>query len=170
SELASIRGMGKVKAQVLKCALDIGRRMIEEAVPERAVVHTPDMAARILRMTTRSRTEESFWVLGLDTKNRLLRAPIEITKGLLDASLVHPREVFREAIRLGCAAIILGHNHPSGDPTPSGEDLRITRQLVEAGKIINISVLDHVVIGHHVQNGGSDFISLRETGLVNFEV
>ena len=118
--------------------------------------------------TPRTREEESFWVLLLDGKNRLMKAPIEVTRGLLDASLVHPREVFKEAIRSASAAVVLAHNHPSGDPNPSAEDIRITKQLVEAGRIVDIQVLDHVVLGRQSGAGSADFFSFREAGIVEF--
>ncbi len=110
--------------------------------------------------------QEVMHVLVLDAKNGLLERQM-VTLGLVDASLVHAREIFREAIRTSAAALILAHNHPSGDPTPSGEDLRITRQLIEAGRIIDIKVLDHIVIGRPL-NGSPAFLSLRESGLVSF--
>jgi DNA repair protein RadC len=112
---------------------------------------------------------EHFWVLHLNAKNQLRARPLCVTRGLLDASLVHPREVFRSAISGATAAVVLAHNHPSGDPQPSAEDIRITRQMVEAGRIIDIKVLDHVVIGR--PGGGRDqaFVSLREAGLVSFD-
>ena len=94
--------------------------------------------------------------------------PVEVTRGLLDASLVHPREVFREAIRSMTAAIVLVHNHPSGDVQPSAEDLRITRQIVEAGKIVGISVLDHVILGKRVGHREKSFLSMREEGVAKF--
>ena len=109
-----------------------------------------------------------FWTLLLDAKNQLKGRPAEITCGLLDASLVHPREVFQEAIRLGAAAVVLAHNHPSGEPTPSAEDVRITKQLVEAGRIVDIKVMDHVVLGKPAALGLPDFVSMREQGLVSF--
>jgi len=103
----------------------------------------------------------------LNAKYRLLDRKL-ITLGIADASLVHPREVFRAAIQDGAAAIVISHNHPSGDPTPSAEDLRITRQLVEAGRIIGIEVLDHVIIGRPDATRTQAFLSLRESGLVTF--
>ena len=123
---------------------------------------TPADAAGILADTA-TLAQEAFTVLTLDTKHHIIDRHL-ITLGLLDASLVHPREVFRTAIQDGAAAILVSHNHPSGDPTPSAEDIRITRQLVEAGKVLDVQVLDHVVIGR----GETPFTSLRETGLVNF--
>jgi DNA repair protein RadC len=168
-DLARIRGLGKVKAQVLKAALELAKRLAAESAPSRHSIRTPEDAAGLLRERVRTREEESFWVLLLDGKNRLLKSPIEVTRGLLDASLVHPREVFKEAIRSASAAVVLAHNHPSGDPTPSAEDIRITKQLVEAGRIVDIHVLDHVVLGRSgVGNGGADFFSFREAGIVEF--
>ncbi len=167
-ELAAIRGMGRVKAQILKAALELARRLSEETTPDQPRVSTPSEAARILRERARSMEEEVFWVLLLDTRNRLKRTPVEVTRGLINASLVHPREVFKEAIRNTCSAVILAHNHPSGDPSPSPEDLQITRQLIAAGKIIEIDVLDHVILGRQRELNGTDFISLRESGLVAF--
>ena len=108
--------------------------------------------------------QEAFVVLCLNSKHRLIERCL-ITLGIADASLVHPREVFRTAILAGATAIIVAHNHPSGDPAPSSEDLRITRQLVEAGKVIGIQVLDHVIVGR----GETPFSSIRESGSVAFD-
>ena len=111
--------------------------------------------------------QEAFHVLCLTTKNLLISRHM-VSLGLVDSSLVHPREVFRRAIEQHSAALILVHNHPSGDPAPSPEDLRITRQLVEAGKIIDIRVLDHVIIGRPSDSNQSGYLSLRESGMVVF--
>jgi DNA repair protein RadC len=162
------KGVGRVKAQVILAALELARRLAQESLPKRYRVRTPEDAARLLRDTVRVLSSEVFWVLLLDTKNYLKRPPVEVTRGLLDASLVHPREVFRDAIRCATAAVVVVHNHPSGDPTPSAEDVRITRQLVEAGKVVGISVLDHVVLGKSTQDGSREYMSLREEGLVTF--
>ena len=167
-DLAKFRGVGRVKAQVLKAALELAQRMTEEAMPERRFIRSPEDAARLLGERARTREGEAFWVLLLDTRRSLKREPVEITRGLLDASLVHPREVFKEAIRSNSAAVVLVHNHPSGDPTPSPEDIRITKQLVEAGRIVEIQVLDHVIIGRADEGGASGFYSLREGGVVAF--
>jgi DNA repair protein RadC len=111
--------------------------------------------------------QESFHVLTLDSRNGLINRHL-ISLGLADASLVHPREVFRAAIgEDGASALLLAHNHPSGDPTPSAEDIRITRQLIDSGRILDIKVLDHVVISRG-RNGGPAFVSLRESGLCAF--
>lgn len=167
-ELSRVHGMGKVKAQVLKSVLELARRVAAEGASDRPLVRVPEDAVRVLKGYAQGREEESFWVLLLDSRYRLRKAPIEVTKGLLDSSLVHPREVFKEAIRCSSAAIVLAHNHPSGDPTPSAEDIRITRQIVEAGRIVDIPVLDHVVLGREGGSDGNSFISLREMGIVEF--
>lgn len=167
-DLQRVPGMGKVRAQVLKAALELARRLQVEEAPSAVSVRTPEDAARLLRHEARVQEGESFWVLLLDTKYRLSRPPVTVSKGILNASLVHPREVFKEAIRSCSAAVVLAHNHPSGDPTPSPEDLRITRQLVEAGKIVDIEVLDHVILGQKQEGRAVDYFSLRESGMVNF--
>ncbi len=110
--------------------------------------------------------QEAFHTLLLDSRNRLINR-VMVTLGLADAALVHPREVFRTAIENTASAMVLVHNHPSGDPTPSAEDLRITRQLIEAGRIIDIKVIDHVIIGR-ASNGRPTFLSMRESGLCEF--
>jgi len=110
--------------------------------------------------------QEAFTVILLNSKNNMISADV-VTVGLLDASLVHPREVFRQAIIKNAAAVILVHNHPSGDPAPSAEDIRITKQLVDAGKIIDIKVLDHVVLGR-ADDRQPGFVSMREQGLIDF--
>jgi DNA repair protein RadC len=167
-ELASGRGMGRVKAQIIKAALEIARRLTQEAGQAASVVRTPEDIARFFRHDARTLDKEVFWVLMLDAKNKVKGVPLDITIGILDASLVHPREVFREAIRSAAAAVVLAHNHPSGDPTPSGEDIRITKQLVEAGTLVGIKVLDHVILGAAGSRGNRDFTSIREEGLVCF--
>ncbi len=167
-DLTRFKGLGPVKGQVLKAALELARRLAREGLPAQATVRTPEDAANVLRETARLKEQEVFWVLVLDTRYRLRRPPLDVTKGLANASLVHPREVFKEAIRSSSAAIVLVHNHPTGDATPSPEDIRITRQLVEAGKVVDIEVLDHVILGRSNGPDGRDFVSLRESGLVNF--
>lgn len=165
SELSEIYGIGKIKAQILKAAFVLGAHAQTEPVDDRPPVRTPDDAAGLLAAVSSGRGTEGFWVLPLDARNRLKGPLIEISSGVLNASLVHPREVFKEAIHRRSCAIILGHNHPSGDPTPSAEDLRITRRLIEAGRILEIDVLDHMIIGAGNRNA---HISLREEGLVKF--
>ena len=137
--------------------------LVRESLGER--VRTPEDVHRVCGDLEQC-AQEAFHTLLLDSKNRLINRVL-VTLGLADASLVHPREVFRTAIENGASALVLVHNHPSGDPTPSSEDLRITRQLTESGRIIDIKVIDHVVIGRSV-NGSPAFLSMRESGLCTF--
>jgi len=161
-------GLGPVKAQALKAALEIGRRMTREAVPESCSIRAPVDVFHLLREDARTLETEVFWTLQLDTKSRLKGKPQDVTHGLLDGSLVHAREVFREAVRASAASVVLAHNHPSGDPTPSAEDVRVTRQLVEAGRVVDIRVLDHVILGRESESRPRAFLSMREEGLVDF--
>ena len=138
--------------------------LVKEA-PANVAIRTPADMARICA-DLRDLAQESFQVVLLNAKNRVLNRVL-VTLGIADASLVHPREVFRMAIIENSAAIVLVHNHPSGDPTPSAEDLRITKQLVEAGKILDIKVLDHVIIGRP-SDGSTGHMSLRESGYCAF--
>jgi DNA repair protein RadC len=163
-----IKGLGPVKILELQAAFELGRRAAAERAETLPLIREPTHVLDLLRDKTARLDQETFWVLMLDQKYRLRRAPEAVTKGILDASFAHPREVFREAIRMAAAAIIVAHNHPSGDPTPSAEDVRATRQLVETGKIVGIQVLDHVVIGGNRPHP-APYVSLREAGLVDFK-
>ena len=135
-------------------------------------VRDPESAYRLLRPLLTAATggdaQESFMVILLDTKNKPIGIPRECTRGLLDSSPVHPREVFREAVRHSAASVILAHNHPSGDPTPSKEDIDITRRLADAGKVLGIRVLDHVICGRP-SDTSPGYVSLREKNLVSFD-
>jgi DNA repair protein RadC len=139
---------------------------------KKPVIREPEAAYRILRpiidSATSGNSQEAFFTLLLDTKNKVIGAPVECTRGLLDTCPVHPREVMREAVRQSAASIILAHNHPSGDPTPSKEDCDITRRLVEAAKILGIRIVDHVICGRP-SDMTPGFVSLREKNLVAFE-
>jgi DNA repair protein RadC len=167
-ELSQVRGISRTKAQILRAALEIGKRLNAESLPKRIKIRTPEDVLQILEDRCQGAQQETFWTLMLDAKNTLKSNPVDVSVGLLDASLVHPREVFGEAIRTSAAAVVLAHNHPSGDPTPSSEDLRITKQLVAAGKIVDITVLDHVIIGKRNTTGCTAFMSMRESGLIEF--
>ena len=125
----------------------------------------PVSVANIMRPLLQTAEQESFWVLMLDTKHRV-REIHEATRGLVDRSQVHAREIFREAIRHNSSRIVLSHNHPSGDPTPSAQDIACTRDLVAAGKIIGIDVLDHVIIGTRTTSRNRDYLSFKEEGLL----
>lgn len=135
-------------------------------------IRDPESAYRLLRplitVATGGDAQECFMVILLDTKNKPIGIPRECTRGLLDSSPVHPREVFREAVRESAASLILAHNHPSGDPTPSKEDVDITRRLIEAAKILGIRIVDHVICGRPSEHTPG-FVSLREKNLVAFE-
>jgi DNA repair protein RadC len=135
-------------------------------------VRDPDTAYRLLRpimdAATSGNAQESFFIIALDTKNKVIDAPKECLRGLLDSCPVSPREIFREACRCAAASLILSHSHPSGDPTPSKEDLDITRRLIEAAKILGIRIVDHVIVGRPSPETPG-YVSLREKNLVAFE-
>ncbi len=168
-ELDGFLGIGKVKAQILKAALELGVRLAREGVVDRAQVTTPEQAVGVIRTLARVRDAESVWIVLLDTKHRLLRPPVEVTSGLADSCQLDSRTVFKHALRAGAASVVLVHNHPSGDPTPSAEDLRITRQIIAAGKVVGVRLLDHVILGLHAPGRDHDFVSLRESGLLEFD-
>lgn len=167
-EIQSINSIGPVKAQMIQAAMELAQRLTRESVGESPLITTPEQAAAVLRERARILQHEVFWALMLDTKNRLIGEPKQISQGTLNSSLVHPRELFKKAVEHSCAAMILAHNHPSGDPTPSSEDIKVTKQLISAGEVMGIKVLDHIVIGHRKHNASTDFLSLRESGLVKF--
>jgi len=168
ADLQAIDSIGPVKAQMIKAAMELAQRLTRESVGEKPLITTPEQAAAVLRERARILQHEVFWALLLDTKNRLIGEPRQISEGTLNSSLVHPRELFKQAIQQSSAAIILAHNHPSGDPTPSAEDIKVTKQLIGAGEVMGIKVLDHIVLGHRRHHTDTDFLSLREAGLVNF--
>jgi DNA repair protein RadC len=167
-EIQSVNSIGPVKAQMIKAAMELAQRLTRESVGESPLISTPEQAAAVLRERARILQKEVFWALMLDAKNRLMGEPQKISEGTLTSSLVHPRELFKKAVELSCASMILAHNHPSGDPTPSAEDIKVTKQLIGAGEVMGIKVLDHIVIGHRKHNADTDFLSLREAGLVKF--
>ena len=167
-ELQAINSIGPVKAQMIKAAMELAQRLTRESVGESPLITTPEQAAAVLRERARVLQHEVFWALMLDTKNRLIGEPQKISEGTLNSSLVHPRELFKKALQHSCAAMILAHNHPSGDPTPSAEDIKVTKQLIGAGEVMGIKVLDHIVVGHRKYHNATDFLSLRESGLVKF--
>lgn len=164
-----IKGLGKVKALELAAALELGRRAARQSMRiETPSIREPQTVYRILAPLTHSLRQEIFWVLLLDTKNKLIGRPIEVSRGLLDSSPVHPREIFNQAVRCSAASILLAHNHPSGDPTPSTEDLDVTHRLVQAAKILGIRVVDHLIVGKPSASSAG-YVSLRERGLTDFD-
>lgn len=158
AQLTAVHGLGPAKAAQLLAAFELGRRMMAEAPEERYQIRAPGDAANLLMTMIGHKEQEHFVVIYLDTRNRVLDRET-LYKGSLNTSLVRIAEVFRSAVRRNCKAIIVAHNHPSGDPNPSPEDVALTRRLVNAGKILEIDVLDHVVVGQ------TRFVSLRERAL-----
>ena len=145
-DLLRVRGIGPARAAQLLAAVEMGRRTLANAAMNRAQMTSPRAVAEFLLPLYGNRRVEQFGVLLLDTKHRVLRSTV-LSIGTLDASIVHPREVFREAVAGGAAAIVLFHNHPSGDPEPSIDDTRLTERLAAAGILMGINVLDHVILG-----------------------
>ena len=164
--LAKRKGFGKAKAIQLKAAFELAKRLSETTRRKQAIINTPAEAAGAVREDLRGLDRESFRVLLLNTKNTLIPPPREISKGTLNASIVEPREVFKEAMAASAASVVLAHNHPSGDPTPSAEDIAITKRLVKAGELLGITVLDHVILGQRTPDRPQDYTSLKELGLM----
>jgi DNA repair protein RadC len=144
-DLVRIEGIGRARAAQVLAAIELGRRTMTRGAPERPRLASPRAAAEYLLPQFGSRAVEHFGVLLLDTRHRVVRTSV-LSIGTLDASIVHPREVFREATRAGAAAIVLFHNHPSGDPEPSVDDLELTERMVAAGVLMGIPVIDHVIL------------------------
>ena len=157
-ELADIKGIGVAKTAQLKAAIELGRRLLITSPDARPQITSPLDAANLLMLEMGSLEQEHLRALLLDTKNRVLASPT-VYVGNVNSSIIRVSEIFREAVRENATAIIVAHNHPSGDPTPSPEDVQVTRSIVEAGSLLGIDVLDHLVIGHQ------RFISLKERGL-----
>jgi DNA repair protein RadC len=162
-DLRQVRGVGRDKAIALKSAFTLARRMAVEIRPEAPMLDGPELIADLLREENRAYQVEHFQVVLLNTRRRLIRVET-ISQGTLDTILVHPREVFKAAIAANAAAMVLVHNHPSGDPTPSEADIKVTRDLIRAGQLLKIEVLDHVIIGRATRERPKDFVSLRELG------
>jgi DNA repair protein RadC len=156
-ELARVTGVGEAKAASLVAAFELGRRCASSHLPEGAALRSPEDVFRYFRARLRRLAHERFVVVLLDGRHRVLGEEM-VSQGTLTASLVHPREVFRPALRASAAAVILVHNHPSGDPTPSSEDRAVTERLAHAGEILGVRVLDHVVVAER------GYVSLREDG------
>ena len=163
-DLQKVKGIGRDKAIALRSAFTLAQRMAQEIRAESPVLDRPDFVADLLREEARFYQVETFQVLLLNTRRKLIRIET-ISQGTLDTILVHPREVFKSAITAGASAIVLVHNHPSGDPTPSEADVRVTRDLIRAGQLLKIEVLDHVILGARTQDRPKDYVSLREMGL-----
>ena len=158
-ELQLVKGIGKSKAAAIKSAFLLAQRLSRESYAAAPVLDTPERIADFLREKNRVYTVETFQVVFLNTRRRLVGVQ-NISQGTLDTILVHPREVFKSAIAANAACLVLAHNHPSGDPSPSAEDVESTRRLKRAGEIVGIPLLDGLVIGHE------SVVSMQERGLL----
>ncbi|MDW0118104.1 DNA repair protein RadC [Sporosarcina thermotolerans] len=158
-EMMAVKGVGQAKAVQLLAAAEIGKRIHRRHSEGRYVIKSPEDAAAYLMTDMSSLLQEHFVVLFMNVKNEVLHKQT-IFIGSLNSSIVHPREIFREAVKRSAASIIVSHNHPSGNPSPSPEDIEVTKRLVEAGSIMGIELLDHIIIGDH------RFISLKEKGFM----
>ena len=159
AEFKQTPGVGPAKAARLLAAFELAKRISQETRPPVIRIREPEDVVRLMGSRLRDLQVEEFHLLALDSQSQVLR-DLLITRGLLNSSLVHPREVFRAAIAEAAAGIIVVHNHPSGDPTPSAEDRAVTRQLVEAGRLLDLPVYDHVIVA------GDRFVSFASTGLL----
>lgn len=157
-EICTERGLGEAKAAQLKAALELGRRLLASQPEDRIAVRSPADVANLLQAEMAHLEQEELRLVLLNTKNQVLSIP-QLYRGNVNTSLVRVSELFREAVRENCPALIVVHNHPSGDPTPSNEDIKITEQMIEAGKLLDIEILDHIIIGRQ------GYISLKEKGL-----
>ncbi|HTB80629.1 MAG TPA: DNA repair protein RadC [Opitutaceae bacterium] len=166
ADFRKLKGIGRVKALQLVTVMEVARRVLGQQAGEAPMLSRADLVAAYLAPVAAGLSVEKFWVLCLNRKNRLLKR-IEVTSGTAASTLVHPREVFRAAIREGAVAVVCVHNHPSGDPTPSAADAQVTRQLREAAKIVDIDLLDHVIIGRATADpAGAGYYSFRVAGLL----
>jgi DNA repair protein RadC len=166
-DLQNVKGIGQSKAAAIKSAFLLAQRLARESYADSPVLDKPERIADYLRETNRAYTVENFQVVFLNVRRRLIGIE-NISQGTLDTLLVHAREVFAPAISKRASAIILVHNHPSGDPTPSEADIRVTRDLIRAGQLLRIEVLDHVILGKRTEERPRDFVSLREAGYFSF--
>lgn len=166
---SKLPGLGEVKAMELACSLELGRRMtnILKEQEQANQINNPSDIYDLLESRAYGLPQEHFWVIMLDVKNRVIDLPTEVSLGTIDTALVHPRDVFSKPIRFAAAGIIIAHNHPSGDPTPSAQDIGLTKRIIACGEMLGIRVLDHIVIGKQSPDH-PEFISLRQQKLVSF--
>jgi DNA repair protein RadC len=163
ADLQKVRGIGRDKAVTLVAAFALARKMARELQFESPVLDNPESIVRLVREQNLVKNVETLQVLLLNARRKLIRVE-EISDGTVDTLLVHPREVFKCAIAASAAAIVLVHNHPSGDPSPSDADIKVTRELIRAGKFLKIEVIDHIIIGRATNERAKDYSSLRELG------
>jgi len=161
-ELSQVNGIGPAKAAQLKAAFELGRRLEGAPREGKAAIKSPEDVVGVVGSTLKGKKKEHFLALLLDTRNRLIRTST-VSMGSLDSSIVHPREVFKEAISASAASVIFVHNHPSGDPEPSEDDIELTKRLVEVGKLLGILVLDHIIVGD------GNYMSLKGSKSLRFE-
>ena len=164
ADLVKRKGMGSAKAVQLSAAFSLAQRLAAHRGHE-IYLHGPEDVAGLMREEFRLLDRESFRVLLLNTKNKLIKVH-QVSLGSLNASIAHPREIFKEAVLHSAASVILTHNHPSGDPSPSPEDLQTTKRLVEAGRALMIDVSDHVILGKTSTSRPKDYVSFREMGFI----
>jgi DNA repair protein RadC len=166
TDFRRLKGIGRVKALQLVTVMEVARRVLGQQAGEAPLLENADLVATYFTPIAAGLEVEKFWVLCLNRKNRLLKR-VEVTSGTASSSLVHPREVFREAIREGALAVICVHNHPSGDPTSSSADVNVTRQLRDAAKTVGIDLIDHVIVGQKSRDpAGIGHYSFRAAGLI----
>jgi DNA repair protein RadC len=158
AQVCNIHGVGPAKAAQIKAAIELGNRLKKENPDLSAAVSSPEDAAELVRYEMQGLVQENLWVILLDTRNRKIGVE-KVYVGSLNASMVRVGELFRGALQRSAAGIIMAHNHPSGDPAPSPEDITLTRAAVQAGKLLDVEVLDHLVIGNNC------FVSMKEKGL-----
>ncbi len=158
-DLSKIKGIGEVKAIQIAAMVELGKRISVSNVGEKPVIRSPQDVSNLLTLELRDKNREHFMGILLNTKSEMIKV-VEISVGTLDSSIAHPRDIFRDAIISNAASMIIAHNHPSGDPSPSKADILVTQRLVEVGKIIGIDLLDHVVLGDN------RYVSLQERGLM----
>jgi len=156
-QLSELPGMGLAKAAQIRAAFELGKRLATSSEGTRPLVRTAADAAQLVMEDLRYRDQECLVSIFLDTRNQVIRVRT-LTVGTLSGSPAHPREVFKEALAHGCASFILCHNHPSGDPTPSKDDIALTQRLMKAGEVMGVPLLDHIIVG------AGRFVSLKEAG------
>lgn len=164
-ELARVRGIGQATACAIHAALNLGQRLQRQPGKDRPRIQSPSDVADLLLAAIAGKPQEEFHVLLLDTRNHVMRDETA-TVGLVDRTQIHAREVFRRAIAENCSRVLLVHNHPTGDPTPSPQDIDCTRALVAAGKVVGIEVLDHVILGVRTPSRPTPWVSFRESNLL----
>ena len=162
-DLRQVKGIGRDKAVTLVAAFALARRMAGELRTEAPLLDTPEAVVELLREENRLLPVETLQVVLLNTRRRLIRCET-VSQGTLDTLLVHAREVFKVAIAANAAALVVAHNHPSGDPSPSDADIKVTRDLIRAGQLLKIEVLDHVILGRATRERPKEYSSLRELG------